>query len=201
MSEVNNYPSNSYKSKEEAEREKRVEKPVVSGTVKVKKKSELSGMIISEDASNVKNYVIKEVLVPAFKNMVSEGVKACVDMFLYGGQGSRNERRSNSSYVSYNRYSDRNDSNRRRDDYRPTNSRNIGDFIFNNRGEAEEVLSQMDDILRTYGLVRVGDLYDLIDESCPYTYENYGWTSLRNAEVVRVRDGYMLKLPKALPVD
>ena len=29
----------------------------------------------------------------------------------------------------------------------------------------------------------------------------YGWTDIRNASVIRVRDGYMIKLPKALPLN
>ena len=34
-----------------------------------------------------------------------------------------------------------------------------------------------------------------------YTDNKYGWTHLRSADVQRVRDGYLLKLPKALPFD
>ena len=69
------------------------------------------------------------------------------------------------------------------------------------RGEAEDVLSRMDELIDTYGVVSVADLYDLVGISCNYTDNKYGWTNLRNAEPVRVRDGYMLKLPKALPID
>ena len=68
-------------------------------------------------------------------------------------------------------------------------------------GEAEDVLSRMDELIDTYGVVSVADLYDLVGISCNYTDNKYGWTNLRNAEPVRVRDGYMLKLPKALPID
>ena len=65
----------------------------------------------------------------------------------------------------------------------------------------EEVLSQMDNIIETYRMASVADLFDLVGESCNFTDQKYGWTNLRNAEVVRVRDGYMIKLPKALPLD
>lgn len=198
MSEVTNYPN---KPKEEtADREKKVEK-VVSGNVRVKKKSELMGMIVSEDVSNVKSYLLKDVLIPSLKKLTSELVTSFVDGLLFGGSQNRNnERRTNSSYVSYNRYSDRKEVGRR-DSYQSNNSRSIGDFIFDNRGEAEYVLSQMDDMLNSYGLVSVSDLYSLIGDDCPYTYEKFGWTNLRSAEVVRVRDGYLLKLPKASPID
>ena len=64
------------------------------------------------------------------------------------------------------------------------------------RAEAEEVLDRMSEIIDTYGAVSVADLYDLVDVSGTYTDNNYGWDNLRNAEAVRVRDGYILKLPK-----
>ena len=58
----------------------------------------------------------------------------------------------------------------------------------------------MDELLETYKMVTVADFYDLVGVTCDYTDNNYGWTSLRSAEVVRVRDGYIIKLPRALPI-
>ena len=55
--------------------------------------------------------------------------------------------------------------------------------------------------METYGLVRVADLYDLVGITGSYTDNKYGWTNIRNVEPIRVRDGYMLKLPKAMPID
>lgn len=199
MGENGNYKPNSLKPKEEAEREKRVEK-VITGNVKVKKKSALAGMIISEDASSVKDYVLKEVIVPSLKKLASEMVTSFVDGVLFGGQRDRGERRPNASYVSYNRYSDRGD--RRSYESSPARiNHTYEDFVFDSRAEAEYVLSQMHGALKTYGMLTIADLYDMVGESCDYTYQDYGWTNLRNAEVVRVRSGYSIKLPKALPID
>ena len=58
----------------------------------------------------------------------------------------------------------------------------------------------MGDLIETYGMASVADMYDLVGISCDYTANKYGWTNIRNAEVVRTRDGYMLKMPKALPI-
>ena len=41
----------------------------------------------------------------------------------------------------------------------------------------------------------------LVGVSGNYTDNKYGWTDIRNASVIRVRDGYMIKLPKALPLN
>ena len=88
MSEFSNYKPNSNKSKEEAqEREKRVEKPVVSGGVRIKKKSEaskLAEVFIAEDTSNVKRYIIMDVIVPTVKKMLYEAVTGTFDMPVNG---------------------------------------------------------------------------------------------------------------------
>ena len=75
------------------------------------------------------------------------------------------------------------------------------DIILSTRGEAEDVLSRMDELIETYGLVRVADLYDLVGITGNYTDNKYGWMNIRNAEIIRVRDGYMIKMPRAVPID
>ena len=60
----------------------------------------------------------------------------------------------------------------------------------------------MDELISTYGIVSVADLYDLVGiTGGSYTDNKYGWTNVHNASVIRVRDGYMIKMPKALPLD
>lgn len=204
---MENYKPNSHKSKEE-QKEKGVEKKeikkVVQGTAKVKKKgktSKFAEMFISEDATNVKSYIVSDVLIPAAKKLVSDIVKDGVEMILYGG--TRRDRRSSgfrADYVSYNRYSDKRYDDRRIDDSRARVGYSYDDVILETRGEAEEVLDAMSDVIETYGMVSVMDLYDLVGVSGQYTDNKYGWTNLRNAEPVRVHDGYMLKLPKAIPL-
>ena len=61
----------------------------------------------------------------------------------------------------------------------------------------------MDDMIDRYGWATVLDLYESADlgGSAPYTANKYGWTSLRSADIIKVRDGYVIKLPKAMPLD
>lgn len=190
------YKSNSHVSKELTKDKKEI-KPVARA--KTKKKNTLVDTFISEDAQNIKSYILMDVLVPAIKKAVSDIVTDGISMLLYGDTSHGNRRSSGSaSYVSYNRYSDRD----RRDDRNTNRSRySYDDVILNNRGEAEEVLMRMDEILDTYGVVSVADLYDLVGISGSHTDNKYGWTNLRNAEAVRVRDGYLLKLPRPYPID
>lgn len=202
---MHEYQSNSYRSKEQAEEktsnERKIEK-VVSSKVKTKSNNarHLTNIFISEDAGNVKSYLFMDVFVPALKKLVSDVVRDGIDMLLYGKTGGDKSRKSG-TYVSYSNYS-----NGRRDDRRDSDSRvrtrfDYDDLIFESRGEAEAVRTQMEDVIERYGLVTVADMYDMADLTAPYTASKYGWTSIRTAEVTRVKDGYILKLPKAVPID
>lgn len=203
------YKSNSNKSKtvKEAEKveDKRVEK-IVTGKVITKKKSGLSKFteeFISEDAKNIKSYVLGEVLIPAIKKAISDIVTDGIDMILYGGTGGGNRsRRSTADRVSYKSYYD--DRRDRRPSDRLTtgySSYNYDEIVLDSRGEAEDVLARMDELMDTYGLVRVADLKDLVGISSSYTDNKYGWTDIRNAQIVHVRDGWMIKMPRALVID
>lgn len=196
--DLNEYKPNSHRSKTEntSVPEKKVN-PVVTSGVKIKKKSEVSkfkDVFIAEDISNVKSYIFSDVIVPTIKKAILDSV----DMLLNGRVSGGKQR--GTSYVSYSSISNR---NTRRDDYRDSrNSRfDLDDITITSRGEAEEVLDQMGELIDRYGVVTVADLYDMIKEPAPYTANRYGWTTIRSAEVIRVRDGYMLKLLPPKPID
>lgn len=200
---MEDYTPNSHKSKKEQKESsgKKIEK-VVSGNVKSRKKSEVqkfADVFISEDVSHVKSYILMDVLVPAIKKAVSDIITNGVDMILYGESG-HTKKSSTSSKVSYRSYYGR-------DNEKETSQSRRGgfeydDIILDSRGEAEEVLASMDEIIDTYGLVSIADLYDLVGLTGKYTYAKYGWTNLSSASVIRARDGgYLLKLPKVLPLN
>ena len=71
---------------------------------------------------------------------------------------------------------------------------------YNSRGEAEEVLNQMNEIIGTYGVVSVADLCEIVGVTGEFTDNKYGWSDIRDAYGERSKDGYMLKLPRALPI-
>ncbi len=193
------YKPNSHRSKEVPE--KKVEK-VISGNAKAKKKGEMqkfADVFISEDAANVKSYILMEILVPAVKKAISDIVVNGIDMILYGETG-QTKKNTASSKVSYRNYYDGGNDNRSHGTNRTRRIYNYDDIILDNRGEAEDVLFRMDELIEAYGLVSIADLYDLVGINGSYTDNKYGWTDIRSAKVVRVRDGYLLKLPKALPL-
>lgn len=199
--------SNKYKTEQQVtkstEPEKKVEK-VVKGNVTVKKKSEIGKFFskyIAEDVSNIKSYIISDVIIPTFKNTIWDTFTNSLEMILFGGTGRAKQSGGSSrpSYVSYDsKYKNRDN---RSDNITSRNRFDFDDIVFTDRRDAEEVLRQMDALMDTYKLVTVADLYDLVGKTGEYTDQKYGWTNLRNANWVRSRDGYKLSLPKPLPID
>ena len=200
---MNEYQGNSHKSKEEASREvapaKKVQQVAAGKPRRKNEVRKLADAFITEDVHSVKDYIIQEVLLPAAKKAISELASSGIDMLLYGEAKSKNRSR-NESRVSYTKYYER-----ERDYDRGTRTRARGydydDIILDTRREAEEVLDRMQDLIDNYVMLSVADFYDLVGINGSYTDNKYGWTHLRSADVQRVRDGYLLKLPKALPFD
>lgn len=201
------YKGNSFKQREqekEAKQEKQVVK-VVKGVVKSRKKGELQKLrdvFIEEDIDTVKERIFIEIIKPTVKRLVYNIIEGSASMML--GQGSGNGGKHGSvSRVRYDGYFD--DPRSKQRDYASTSVRNALDYddiIFDNRGDAELVLSAMEDILAKYRFVSVADLFELADISNNnFTTNKYGWADLQSARVVPTRGGYMLRLPRAVPLD
>ena len=138
-----------------------------------------------------------DVLVPSIKKALSDIVKDGIDMILYGDKRSGN--RSNSSRVSYRDYSS--GSGRRENNRSTRTNYDFADLVYNTRSEAESVLASMDEIMDTYNVVTVADMYDLSGVTCNYTDNKYGWMNISNAQVIHGRDGYIIKMPRVVSID
>lgn len=197
MEEVKKLKSNSYKSREvkTSDDEKKKIQKVVNGKVKIKEKTgiqKITDIFVPEDVSSIKSYVVHDIVVPLIRDALFDTFKA----FLYpgGGRSTSRGRTTNASYVSYSRNYDR-------DNHRDSRTYSRDDYtniVLDDRRDAEEVLVRMDELIDDYGMVSVADLYDIIGMSMVHTDNKYGWTNIRNATVVSVRDGYLLKLPRAV---
>lgn len=73
----------------------------------------------------------------------------------------------------------------------------LDDIIFESRKDADDAVDTMLDNVNKYGMVSVGDVYEIFGLSAPdYAASKYGWQSVEGAKVARVRDGYQIQLPK-----
>ena len=206
---MENYAANSYKAKAdlaaattEQKEEKKVEK-IISGNVVARKKSigrKMFDTFVQEDAGTVKNYILTDVVVPTIKRAIVDTVQ----LVLYGHTSSNNRNGSNrSTYVSYEQYYARDPRNRQRTVDRRANSvYECQEVTLEDRGDAEDVLRSMNNLINIYRVVSVADLYDLVGMPTNYTDNNYGWTDLTGTRIIRDRDGYfILDLPKPSPID
>ena len=208
------YKSNSNKSREKTDKQLPKEEPkvtkVISGTAKTKKKSgvqKFADVFIAEDIANVKNYILNDIIIPTLKRALYDSFTDGLDMMLNGASGQRYRGRRVGSRYSYDKAYSR--ASYQRDNRNESTTRTRGSgfdydtILFSNRGDAERVLMELEELISQYGIASVQDLYSAADLSCPYTYNNYGWTDLRSADVIRARDddGYYIKLPKALPIN
>ncbi len=194
---MDSFKPNSHKSK--AEKEKHVEK-VVQGQVQTRKKSpgrKFAETFLSDDIENVKGYLLFDVVVPTIKDTISNVISSGVDMLLFGESRGGGSHKDRGPYVSYSSYYNKKE--KRQTSERSRNRHDFRDIILDSRGEAEEVLSNMVDILYDFGEVSVADLYDLCGISnSNWTDNKYGWTDLSGASVKRARGGgYLIDLPRA----
>lgn len=204
------FPSNSNKSKERKRPEKDIQQVTSSNAVKQKKslgKKFTEAFIGDEsDKTSVTDYILYDVLIPAAKNTLSDIVTGGIEMLLFGERRGRSTstRNRGTSYVNYSNYSRRENERSRPVSHNSRSSvRRLynDDIIVNSRGEAEEVIDRLLDIIDEYGEASVADLYALVGIDSDYTDNKYGWTNLSMASVSRTRDGYSINLPKAYEID
>lgn len=197
------YPSNSHKQKAKAEQEKKIEK-VVKGNVVLKKKPlsrKVAETFLGEDTKSVGRYLLYDVLIPAAKNTLFDMVNNGLEMRLFGEvRGKRTQRDKNKSFVSYSSYYNK-EQGRRQVSSQNRARHNFDDIVLESRGEAEEVLSGLVDLIEEYGMASVADLYELVGVTSNFTDNKYGWINLSNASVSRVREGYLLDLPRPILLD
>ena len=220
ISGVDAYPNASYSSKH-VQQDKPKAKPkqeaiIKEGRVSTKKQSawrKAKHRIFEQEGKELKDYVINDVLVPSIKDTISNIVSNGVDILLYGEARHVGQRKPGilggnrfGNYVTYNSISSGRSASVVN---RPgmvsasavRNTLSLDDFIFQTRGEANDILDRMSTILTDYGIVTVADLYDMCGLKSEYTYNNYAWKDLSTAGVTLTKDGYLLSLPTPYALD
>lgn len=207
-----NYPSNSREKKtQDPKTDKKVEKIITGQVVKREKPlgRKIAETFVGDDVQSVGSYILFEVLIPAAKSMISDAASQGVERILFGDASSRriSSRSRNSAPISYNRMhsgSTRSDLDRpggREFSQRARSNHNFDEIVLETRVEADEVLESMGDVISNYDIVTVADLYDLVGITGSFTDDKWGWSDIRGAGVTRVRNGYLLNLPRPRPID
>lgn len=190
----------------------RIIEPVVSKNVKKRKKSvseKFTSIFVSEDAGDVKSYLIFDILVPALKDTISDMIKGGIDAILYGNDRPRNVSRTSSggARVSYQGYYDKPSSHNsstkpiRSGKYDRKASHDFRDVVFEDKRDAVAVLDGLVESTVKYEFATVMDFNQLAGQESNFTDNDFGWDDLRSARVIRIRDGYVLDLPVPIPID
>lgn len=185
---------------------KRVAEKVANGQVTAPKKTwrDYARSFIVRGNKSVGAYLLEDVLMPSAQKTAVDLAKAVSDTFVSGistvvYHGEAPKRPTNASRASYTSFYDARD---RGYSAPPPRAVSYDDVSFETRGEAEEVLNALDDLMMTYQLVRVADLYELAGISFDYTANNYGWTDISAARVERSRfdSRFVIRMPRPMPI-
>lgn len=213
---MENFPSNARSPKlvkptekqQAEEQEPRVQR-VVEGEVIRRKKS--LGKRFAEtfigDAKGVWNFVFMEVLIPAARDMVVDAGQQALERTFYGESRGGRGRIGRTGHTNYRNISTSKAVAYRHEEPRAVLSRrarvthDFDELILPSRREADDTIAQMFETLERYNQVTVADLYDITNVESSYTDRKYGWVDLSTADIKRVRDGYLLDLPRPEPLD
>ena len=177
----------------------------MQGQTRVKKESlgtKFKRIFLSEDVDNVGSFILLDVLVPAIKDTFASIIENTVNVALFGSsRGRAYGQRSVSPQARANLYWNSSVGNPRpyANEPRPKSSNNFREIIYDTQTDANRVLDSMIDLVSTYGVASISDLYSFSGLSSDnFTNNDYGCTNLQGARVVRARDGYVLELPKPI---
>lgn len=203
--------SHRYREEKKQKQEEAIVKREAVATGKLsKKRTPLKDVLLASDMSDVKKYLISDVIVPAAQNLLEDIITNGAHMLIRGTTAPPRDARGRSGgYIQYGRYSDRNQTARSRPEEHRNQRFDLDSIIFYDKAEAVRVLAELDEIIEDYPLVKVSDVYEVSNIAPPAQATRYGWTDTRTFETVRDRvreedgwhDVWRLKLPKPMPID
>lgn len=208
---MDNFPGNSRsKPVEKTVPEKNIEKITTGAVTKRKVPLGKKFMSIFSGREGIWAYIALDILLPAAKDAIADSVSQGTEKALFGESRSlsRRGRRGSNGYVAYNRMGQ--GALPTRDGYREESrqlsrrnraTHNFEEIILETRGEAEQVVDALFELISKYEAATVEDLYELVGIPSEYTDKKWGWTDLRGAGVTRIRGGYLLDVPKPDPLD
>lgn len=199
-----NYEANSNKHHEE---ETKHDVKKVEGKVILRKKSPGKKFLETfgaEDASNIKSYILDDVIIPNLKALFEDSIQGALGMFLWGNSPRTSTKTGQTNYTKYSAFKQPKISQLQANQRRLRNGKHFDDIVVDDRGQAEFIVNEMYRICDKYGSVSIADLYEILNDDehqANYTDNKYGWTDLGGTTYRRVRGGYLIDLPRAIPLD
>ena len=175
---------------------------VISGKAATKPKGELAKFadtFIAGDIRKVKDWAIKELLIPTIKDTIWTAISKGSERLLYGEAGHA-PKKSKLPYLDYNNLFKQNAAPAQVTTTQSNPLHSIDNIFLDDEEDAQKVLATMQAYIAEYGSVSVSELHDFIGEPIgPFTGSNWGWRSLNGATYVATGDDrYKLILPRAI---
>lgn len=211
-------PGNSHRAREEEARNTKPEvKKVVEGKVVVRRKSiwrRMTENLFVNRFDVVVDHVIGEVIVPALKLTVVDAGTSLLDRMILGEGGRVMGARASSllgqsigTYGQQTNYNKIGNQIPGAQQHVPNitsqgrTSHNISEVVLPTRLDAEAVIDNMFRRCSDYNSVTVADFYELCGITPNWTDDKFGWTDIRGAGVLRVGGGFIVNLPRPIPLD
>lgn len=173
--------------------------PVVKKGV-TEKKQTLTEVLGVSPAKVLFSGFFKKFIIPEGKALILKAGTFLLSNFLYNGQGrsSANQpgmyRFGQGGYVNYTNYSY--GAPQTGSSYTSqTRNESFQMLIYEDREDAERVLSGLVNDIINYGHTTVLSYYDLSRRTAPYTADKFGWRNLNGVDVQAVPEGWVINLP------
>lgn len=190
---------------------KKDEKPpmkAVTDKATVRKESGIAKKIFAQDMRTTGRNIFNDTIIPGIKRLLSDMIKRATDLIFYGSY-SNNEK---GGFTNYNGISSTRHINlsslgssqirQSESNYSRPNVYNVDSVDIDDRGIAEEILSDMRRYVRDYGMVSVADFYSACGLPFAHTDNKFGWKNLDDAYVERLFSGsYRIVLPRVIPIE
>lgn len=171
----------------------------------------LKNTFLGGDVDSVGRYLVTDVALPAIRNLIVDAATQGIEKMIYGPDSpskSRSRKRSNYRYDSPSRDNGRPraylpDQGPRpnRGGSRQRSRSDAGDIILDTKADADRVLERLHDLIDQYELATVSDLFALMGLDSSYVDNKFGWYELPYSEVKQVREGWLIVIPDAEPIE
>lgn len=208
---IPNYPGNSQVKKERVAPnpeapQRKLERVTTSEPIKAKKTlgKRIAETFTGDDMHSVGSYLLFEVLIPAAKNMIVEGVEQGIQRMLFG-DSRPSSRSGRSSYTPYNRVGTTSRNTSLREEPRTmsraaSSTHDFNEILVASRPEAMMVVEGMIEAAEVYETVTVADFYSLVGITPNFVDNQWGWerADISVNDIRRTPQGYMFTFPKPI---
>ena len=204
------------KEKIEEEQPKKPEKEIKGKPCKKAKKSAFQlfkESFIADEIGDLKEYIVKDLVVPMIKDSICDGISNTLSMMLYGEKRDyrRSSRydygrsRSGVRYYDYSsqRYSSSRDRDRRdreREERRYASPASFDMAVAQNMEDAKDILEELADIFDTYECVSIAQYHQACELPTTPEEHNWGWYSLVDVRLKedRATGEVLIWMPRAV---